>query len=189
MRHIIALEHISLDGFVALPDGSLDGFEALEASLAFVCDLTRNAGTALFGRVSYKLLDDYWPNAHLLPNASPGTIDFSNWYMAAEKLVASRSIPTDKNSKRRVIAKDLANEMAAIKQGPGKDILLFGSPSVFQALEKINAIDGYWIFVNPVIFGKGIPLFASGDSFKKLKLISHTLFSNGEMALYYEPLA
>jgi dihydrofolate reductase len=188
MRHIIALEHISLDGYVALADGTLDGFEALEASLAFVCDLTRNADAALFGRISYQLLDDYWPNAHHMPNASPGTIDFSNWYNSAEKIVLSKFLASDSQAKRRVIGKGFTEEIKKIKHSPGKDILLFGSPSVFQALEKINAIDVYWIFVNPVIFGKGIPLFATGDGLKKLKLISHTLFSNGETALCYEKL-
>lgn len=188
MRRIIALEHISLDGYVALSDGTLDGFEALEESLAFVCDLTRNADAALFGRISYQLLEDYWPHAHQVPEASPGTIDFSNWYNSAEKIVLSPSLASDNQAKRRVIEKGFVEEIEKIKHGSGKDILLFGSPSVFQALEKINAIDVYWIFVNPVIFGKGIPLFAAGDGIKKLKLISHTLFSNGEMALYYERL-
>lgn len=63
MRKLILIAHTSLDGFVAGPNGELDGFEAGEENLEFVCKITEQAGTAVFGRVSYQLLDSYWPTA------------------------------------------------------------------------------------------------------------------------------
>ncbi|MEO7801823.1 MAG: dihydrofolate reductase, partial [Ginsengibacter sp.] len=91
MRKLIIVAHISLDGFVAFRDGSLSGFEAGKENLDFVCHLTRNADAALFGRISYQLLNSYWPTAKDLPNASEGEIEYSNWYNTATKIVLSKT--------------------------------------------------------------------------------------------------
>ncbi len=77
MRKLVLLAHTSLDGFVAGAQGELDDFDASEENLQFVCSLTEQADGALFGRISYKLLNDYWPSAKDLPDASKGTIAFS----------------------------------------------------------------------------------------------------------------
>ncbi|MFI5187151.1 MAG: dihydrofolate reductase family protein, partial [Chitinophagales bacterium] len=63
MRELILVVHIPLDGFVAGPKGELDGFDASEENLQFVCSLTEDADTALFGRNSYQLLNSHWPTA------------------------------------------------------------------------------------------------------------------------------
>ncbi len=84
-----------------------------------------------------------------------------------------------------VIAGNISNEIIKLKNQPGKGILIFGSPAVSQSLMELDLIDSYWIFVNPVIFGKGIPLFGSIKDKIKLKLTSTQQFSNGEIALHY----
>jgi dihydrofolate reductase len=68
MRKLVLVVHISLDGFVAGAKGELDGFPSGEENLQFVCKLTENADAALLGRISYKLLNGYWPTAKDLPN-------------------------------------------------------------------------------------------------------------------------
>ena len=68
MSKILLLVHISLDGFVAGVHGELTGFESGEENLQFVCDLTANAGAAMFGRKSYELLEAFWPKAKDIPN-------------------------------------------------------------------------------------------------------------------------
>jgi len=85
MRELILVVHTSLDGFVAGPKGELDGFNAAEENLPFVCQLTEGADTALFGRISYELLNSHWPTAKNRPNATKGVIDYSNWYNEAKK--------------------------------------------------------------------------------------------------------
>ena len=90
---------------------------------------------------------------------------------------------TDKTiNVQREIVPGVINQL---KQGEGKDILIFGSPSIAQALLQYELIDSYWIFSNPVIFGKGIPLFAESADKKKLKLAGITQFRNGETAMHY----
>jgi dihydrofolate reductase len=77
MRKLILVVHISLDGFVAGSKGELDGFDPGEENLKFVCKITKDADTAMFGRISYELLDSYWPTEKYRPKATKGEILFS----------------------------------------------------------------------------------------------------------------
>jgi len=185
MRKLVLIAHISLDGFVAGIKGELDDFDASEENLQFVCSLTEEADSALFGRTSYELLNHYWPNARNLPGASKGTIAYSMWYNNAQKIVVSKTITGKDLENTIVIADNLPSEISKIKHQPGKDILIFGSPAVSQLLMQKNLIDSYWIFVNPIIFGSGISLFKEMSNKIKLKLESTKQFTNGEIALSY----
>ena len=185
MRKLVLVVHTSLDGFVAGSKGELDGFEAGEENLAFVCKLTEEADTALFGRVSYELLNAYWPAAKDKANASAAEIAYSNWYNSATKIVFSGTMTDEQINNTIVIKENIAKEINKIKEIAGKDILIFGSPSVAQTLMHLNLIDSYWIFINPVIFGKGIALFTELPNKIKLKLIAIKQFLNGEIAMNY----
>lgn len=185
MRKLILLAHISLDGFVAGSKGELDGFDAGEENLEFICSLTENADAALFGRISYQLLNSYWPTAKDRVNATKDEIKYSNWYNNVKKIVISGTLPEGNTGDPTIINGNLENEIIKIKEQEGKNILIFGSPSVSQLLMQLDLIDSYWIFVNPITFGKGIPLFAGIQPKFKLKLLSTKQFSNGEIALNY----
>lgn len=185
MRELILIVHTSLDGFVAGPAGELDGFDAGEGNLEFVCRLTDEADAALFGRVSYQLLNSYWPAARDRPNATKSEVKYSNWYNSAAKIVLSGTMHQASLNNTTIINGNISTEIIKIKQQPGKNILIFGSPSAFQLLTQFNLVDSYWIFINPVIFGQGIPLFAGRKDSIKLKLLTTKQFSNGEVALNY----
>jgi dihydrofolate reductase len=185
MRKLILIVHTSLDGFVAGLKGELDDFDASEENLQFVCELTKDADTALFGRISYQLLEAYWPTAHQLPNASKGTIDYSTWYNSAGKIVISKTMTSDRANNITIVSQNIVNEINDLKNQPGKNVLIFGSPSIAQLLMLHNLIDEYWVFVNPAIFGKGIPLFKEQPNKIKLELLSTRQFANGEFALHY----
>ena len=175
MGKLVLVVHISLDGFVAGLKGELDGFEPDEENLQFVCSLTENADTALFGRISYQLLNRYWPTASLRPNATKGEIVYSNWYNGAKKIVISKTMTAEN-----------LDEIVKIKEQAEKSILIFGSPMVSQLLMQHNLIDSYWIFVNPIMFGQGIPLFTDLSHKIELNLVTTRKFRNGEIALNYE---
>jgi dihydrofolate reductase len=185
MRQLILVVHTSLDGFVAGTKGELDGFDASEENLQFVCKLTENADAALFGRISYELLNNYWPAAKDKSNATKSEIAYSNWYNEATKIVVSRTMKKENLNNTIVIKGDLYNEIIKIKSKPGKNILIFGSPSVSQLLMHHDLIDNYWIFINPAIFGNGIPLFKESPKRINLRLNSTKQFTNGEVALNY----
>ena len=185
MRKMILVAHLSLDGFVAGPKGELDGFPSAEENLEFVCKLTEEADAALFGRISYELLNSYWPTAKDLPNITKGETVYSNWYNAAQKIVISKTMTKENLYNTTVISDNIPNEIIKIRKQPGKNILIFGSPMVSQLLMQSDLIDDYWIFINPVIFGQGIPLFAGLTDKTKLKLLATKQFLNGEIALHY----
>ncbi len=184
MRKLALVVHTSLDGFVAGSKGELDGFDKGTENLAFVCELIQDADTALFGRISYQLLNSYWPGARNIPKVTKEEIDYSNWYNNAKKIVVSKTIAEDLHG-TTIIRNDIPAQVSRILEQPGKNILIFGSPSVAQILMQHDLIDSYWIFINPVIFGKGIPLFTELPGSLQLTLVSTKHFPNGEIALNY----
>jgi len=185
MRKLILIAHTSLDGFVAGTKGELTDFDVSDENLAFVCTLTDEADAALFGRISYQLLDGYWPSAKDREHATKAEVAFSNWYNNAAKIVFSKTLSAENLNNTIIIREIISSEISKIKEENGKDILIFGSPSVSQILMELNLIDSYWIFINPIIFGKGIPLFAELTNKSKLKILATKQFANGELAINY----
>ncbi len=183
-RKIILIVHTSLDGFVANQKGTFDDFNPGPDNLDFVCSVVDHADAILAGRTSYQMLDMYWPTAYQLPNASASEIKYSNWYNSAKKVVVSKTL---KNPKQNtfVIHEDIAGNIARLKNEPGKDIIIFGSPSLFQSIVDLNLIDEFHMIVYPVIFGDGIPLFKGNHNKTTLTLSGTQTLANGEIVLKY----
>jgi dihydrofolate reductase len=90
----------------------------------------------------------------------------------------------------KIISDNLSDSINEIKKHSGEDILLFGSPTATHSLMQQNLIDGYWLFVNPIILGQGISLFVdiNPDSYRdkiKLKLLNTRQFTSGVTELNY----
>jgi dihydrofolate reductase len=185
MRKLISVAHTSLDGFVAGENGDFDDLAQSPENLDFICSLTDRADAVLAGRVSYEMLNSYWPSAHQDPGISASGITYSHWYNRAEKIVLSHTISERENNNVTILSENIADGISRIKNKKGKDILLFGSPSVFQALLKLNLVDECWIIIYPVVLGKGIPLF-SDERTVKLKCLDSTQFTMGEIAIHYK---
>jgi dihydrofolate reductase len=88
-------------------------------------------------------------------------------------------------TKTRFIADHISDEIKKLKEKPGKNILIFGSPGTSHVLMEHNLIDEFWLFVNPVILGNGIPLFAGITNKIDLKLLETKEFPYGVIALHY----
>jgi len=186
MRRIVILMHVTLDGFVAGTNGEMDWIHVDDEMFDNVGSLTDDADTALYGRVTYKMMESYWPTAADQPNATKHDIQHSNWYNSVEKLVASRTVQSDSSRKVVVLNENIAAEIAKRKKENGrKNILLFGSPSVVHILMQHNLIDDYWIFINPVILGNGIPLFKDIENRIQLKLVWNKIFASKVVGLQY----
>ncbi|WP_153797897.1 dihydrofolate reductase family protein [Foetidibacter luteolus] len=186
MRALNLIAQISLDGFVAGPKGEFDNFIGGEENLAFVCSIIDDADAAMFGRVSYELLEAYWPTAADKPDATENIIKYSNWYNSATRIVLSKTLqPTTANSSH-IISHNLLHEVNAIKEQQGKSILIFGSPTAVHELLNINVIDNIWLIVHPVIFGDGIPLFRKTERVTKLSLSASHQLSNGTLCNKYQ---
>ncbi len=177
--------HISLDGFVAGPNGEMGWIKANEELFDYVGKRISQGDTALYGRRTFELMEGYWPTAADQPNASKHDIEHSKWYSKVHKVVMSKTLNADGLANTTIISNNLTERIQAIKQQPGSDILLFGSPTATHALIQLNLIDGYWLFVNPIILGQGIPLFKNIKEQVKLNLLGTHQFSNGVTELDY----
>jgi len=176
--------HTSLDGFVAGPNGEMNWIHVDEQLFDYAGRETDNADIALYGRVTYQMMESYWPTAGDQPNASKHDIEHSRWYNDVTKVVLSTSMKGEKLNKTIIISDDIANEIQKLKKGEGKNILMFGSPTAAQSLMRYNLIDDYWLFINPIVLGEGIPLF--NGTKHQLKLLSAQSFSSGVVGLHYE---
>src|SRR6478752_5695327 len=185
MRKIISFMHISLDGFVAGPKGEMNWIKVDEEIFDYVGKQISKSDTALYGRVTYQMMEAYWPTAGDEPGASKHDIDHSRWYNKAQKIVLSKTMKDAGLANTQFISDNLSKEINEIKQQAGEDILLFGSPTATHALIQQNLIDGYWLFVNPIILGQGIPLFADIKEKIKHKLLTTRQFTSGVTELNY----
>ncbi len=178
--------HVSLDGFVAGPNGEMDWIRINDEMFEAVGGLTADADAALYGRVTYQMMDAYWPTAADKPNASKHDIEHGQWYNKVEKIVVSNSMKDTSRANTRFIGGDIVAEIEEIKQQPGGTILMIGSPSAYHGLAAGNLVDEYWLFVNPVLLGTGILLFKNIQSKVGLKLSETKAFSPGVIGLHYE---
>ncbi len=185
MRKIISFMHISLDGFVAGLNGEMDWIKVDEEIFDHVGKRISEGDTALYGRVTYQMMENYWPAAGDKPAATKHDIEHSKWYSKVHKVVLSKTINETGLTNTKIISDNLSERINEIKQQAGKDILLFGSPTAAHSLIQLNLIDGYWLFVNPIILGRGIPLFADIKDKIKLKLLTTRQFTCGVTELNY----
>ena len=188
MNKLISFMHISLDGFVAGPNGEMDWINVDEEIFGYVGKRISEGGTALYGRVTYEMMESYWPTAGTAPGASKHDIEHSKWYNKVYKVVLSKTMKSTGLPNTHVISDNLSDEINEIKRsrdGGNKDILIFGSPTATHSLLSLNLVDGYWLFVNPVILGRGIPLFTGISNKTKLKLLTTHQFGCGVTELNY----
>ena len=178
--------HTSLDGFVKGPNGEMDWIKVDDEIFDFVATLTDKADTALYGRVTYELMESYWPQAGDQPNASKHDIEHSAWYKKIPKIVLSKTMSDKGLINTTVINDDIAENISKIKNLDGKNILIFGSPRASHSLLGLGLIDEFWLFVNPILIGEGTPLFRGINETIKLKLTATKTFACGVIALHYE---
>jgi len=180
--------HTSLDGFVAGPNGEMNFITVNETMFDFIATMTAQADTALYGRVTYEMMQGYWPTAGDKPGASKHDIEHSNWYNSVSKVILSTTMQEAGLHNTKVIGDHLSDTINKLKKEEGKNIIIFGSPSASQSLLNEGLIDEFWLFVNPVILGKGMPLFKDVTGTTKLNFIESKTFLGGVVALHYGKL-
>ncbi|MCA0446117.1 MAG: dihydrofolate reductase family protein [Bacteroidetes bacterium] len=188
MRKIISFMHISLDGFVAGPNGEMNWIKVDQDIFDHVGKRISEGDTSLYGRKTFEMMEGYWPTAADKPGATKHDIEHSKWYSKVHKVVLSKTMKEDGLTNTTIISDNLVERLNEIKQSPtdgSEDILLFGSPTATHSLMQQNLIDGYWLFVNPIILGQGIPLFVDIKDKIKLKLLTTRAFTCGVTELNY----
>lgn len=184
-RSVISLMHISLDGFAAGPNGELEWAIVDEEMYADVAASLANVDTALYGRITYGMMESYWPGARTDPASTPATREHAHWYANVQKIVGSRTLERVSDDNRRFVTDDIAAAVAQRKATPGGDMMIFGSPSIVHILARQGLIDEYDLRVNPVILGGGVPLFEETGTRRELTLLEARAFHTGVVRLRY----
>ena len=133
MRNLVAFMHMSLDGFAAGANGELDWIAYDQELEKYAETVVSTVGTALYGRVTYHMME-YWRTVPSNPAATQHEIEHANWIEAIPKVVVSKTLKTVDWNNTSIIADNLTDEIMKLKQQPGKDIVIFGSPSLTKAL-------------------------------------------------------
>ena len=186
MRKLISFMHVSLDGFISGLNGEMDWIKVDEEIFDYVNHITNLSDTAFYGRVTYEMMQSYWPNAANKPDATKHDIEHSRWYNKVNKVILSKTLAGKNIPGTQIISDNIKEEVEKLKGNEGSNILMFGSPGASQALTALNLIDEYWLYINPILLGKGMPLFKNIQNKITLKLVESIPFSNGVICLRYE---
>lgn len=186
MRKVILDTIISLDGYYTSPKNEIDWFEFDRDEIEWSKEILRRVDTMLFGRVTYQEFGEFWPKASPSPDGFDSEI--IGQLNGLQKVVFSRTL-TEVHWLPAVLAHDDPAEVVPkLKEQNGKDIVIVGSGTIVSILTGNNLIDEYRIRVRPIILGAGRSLFSDGERRHRLRLISSREFSNGVVALHYEPI-
>lgn len=185
MRNIILLMHVSLDGFVTLPNGALDWILMDDALTEDVDAIIATTDTAIYGRYTYELMKAYWTTVPNNPDATPHERHHASWVEQAQKIVFSTTLEHTDWHNSRLIKTNIVEEMTKLKQQAGKDMMIFGSPRLTHSFMALDLIDEYRLTVNPILLGAGTPLFKQGYPAKNLTILSSKTYDCGVVGLHY----
>ena len=186
MRKLVLFMHTSLDGFVAGPNGELDWISYDEELERYAAELVSTVGSPLYGRVTYQMMESYWPTVLKNPSSKKYELEHAQWVENINKVVFSKTLQKVDWKNTRLIKENIAEEIQKLKQQPGKDLVIFGSPGLAQTFMRLGLIDEYRLTVNPVVLGRGIPLFKEIKDRINLRLINAKTFNSGVVGFHYE---
>lgn len=188
MRKLVLFLHASLDGFVEGPKGKMDiGWVSYDADLEkYAKEILSTADTVIWGRGTYQMMYGYWPSVPSNPSASQHERDHAEWIDKTAKIVFSTTLDKAEWNNSRLVKEGIEEEIKRLKQQPGKDMVILGSPRLAHYLMQLDLIDEYKITVSPVLIGSGLPLFQGVQEKIKLKLIENKTFDSGAIGLAYQ---
>jgi dihydrofolate reductase len=204
MRKLILKMSMSIDGFVAGPNGEMDWLFRLhdDEAKAWTVAAIEGAGIHAMGRKSWQDMAAYWPTS-TEPFAPPmndipkvvftraGLADATTTRGLEDARAQGKPTkPADPEVVRgwthpRIAAGDMADEVARLKQEPGDDIVAHGGAAFAQSLVQLDLVDEYKLLVHPVILGRGLPLFAQAARPLDLALVEVKPFPSGAVAHVY----
>jgi dihydrofolate reductase len=186
MPRLIAFEQVSLDGYFVDAKGDMSWAHKQDPEWnAFAASNARGGGALLFGRVTYEMMASFWPT----PAARERVPAVAEGMNNLPKFVFSRTLEKASWKNTTLVKGDLAAEVQRMKNGSGPGMAILGSGTIVSQLAEAGLIDEFQIVVNPIVLGKGRTLFEGVKGRLGLKLLKTRPFGNGNVVLYYEPMA
>ncbi len=180
MRKVVGSLFIALDGIVEAPNQWQFDFD--EDMMAEMASEMAAVDAMLLGRVTYQEFSTYWPTSTDEPYASH--INNAPKYVVSTTL---DKVEWGKWNKITLIKGNVAEEIARLKQQPGKNIGTAGSPTLVRSLLQGDLLDELRLWIHPVVAGRGKRLFVDGTDLKRLKLVNSKVTRSGVVVVTYQP--
>jgi dihydrofolate reductase len=191
MRKLIVCNIISLDGYYEGPGKDVMALPFGEAFDDYNAERLRAADTLLLGRRTFEGLKSYWPPVADDPDVRPVEREISRLNSAIEKVVVSDSLTPDQTApwtNTRIVSRaDAHEQLTALKRRPGKDILVFGSHTMWNDLLAAGLVDELHLMIGPAFLGGGTPVFEGGSRVALRLLGSRTLEDSALVLARYAP--
>ena len=184
MRKIIVFENVTLDGFMAGPDGELDWAVRDDEVTQNSKEGNDSTDMFLFGRVTYDMMASFWPT----PIGKSTNPVFADALNNTPKIVFSTTLEKADWQNTEVMKELTKEEILKLKQLSGKNMMIFGSGTLVEQLTKLGLIDEYQLMLNPIVLGKGKPLFKDTTDRMNLTLVRAKTFKSGIVLLQYQPV-
>jgi dihydrofolate reductase len=189
MRKVTLWIGMSFDGFTSGVNEHLDWlvpYVTAPEAMTIFRKLRERCDTILLGRVNYEGFHGYWPKVKDDPKASRDDVEISRWMDDVPKVVFSRTLGEVTWKNARLAKGGAAEEVAALKRAPGKDILIQNSTRLTRSLLEAGLVDELNIMVAPVVVGEGRALFAGLKQRIDLRQAELSRFDNGTLYVRYE---
>ena len=184
MRKIIWMMSVSVDGYMEGPDRQIDWHMVDDELHGHMNGWLSRAGLFLEGRITYELMEQFWPTADQDPTASPTVIEFAGIWRGMPKIVYSRTLK--RAGPNATVTHDvMAADVLALKEESGGDIVV-GGAELGAEFARLDLIDEYRLYVHPVIIGRGRPMLRPSDANVALALVETRTFGNGVILLRYD---
>jgi dihydrofolate reductase len=183
MRKLISFMVVTLDGYYEGPNGEFDWPNVDDEFNEFAIRQLNDIDTLVFGRVTYEGMASYWPT----PQAQEDDPAVTGVMNSVPKIVFSSTLDKADWQNTRLIKGDAAEGIMELKRQPGKDLALFGSPSLTVSLLERGLVDELRVMVHPILLGAGKSLFKGLQDRVSVKLQTTTTFSSGNVLLTYRP--
>jgi dihydrofolate reductase len=192
MRKLKLQVQMSLDGFIAGPNGEMDWvvWNWDDKLKNYVFEFTEAVDTIILGRKMTDGFVSYWSDVMTKPD-DPSSVDRSHAF--AKKMIETPKVVFHKNTKKSqwtntdVATGDLTDEITKLKSQKGKDIVVYGGASFDTSLIKAGLIDEFHLFINPAAIGSGMTIFKDLNETQKFNLVKSVAFDCGIVELHYEP--
>jgi dihydrofolate reductase len=188
MRKLSVFNNVSLDGYFVDADGGMRWAYRDKPDPewnAFIAGNASGEGQLLFGRITYELMASYWPT----PQAEQNMPAVAEGMNKMPKVVFSRSLDKVTWNNTKLLKGDLAAEVRKLKKEPGPGMVILGSGSIVSQLAQEGLIDEFQLAMIPIALGKGRTMFDGLKQNLHLRLTKSRAFGNGNVVLWYEPIA
>jgi dihydrofolate reductase len=182
MRKVVTDHLLSLDGYFGGPNGEIDWFGFDEESMDWSRKIMGAAGSIVMGRRTYELMAQFWPT----PSALEQEPYIAEHMTKLPKIVFSRTLDSSTWQNTTFTRRPVAELVREEKQGTGGSILILGSSTILAPLWKEHLVDEVNVRIQPIVVGKGRPLFAESEVRQPLALKESRRFQSGVTALRYE---